>query len=138
MVQFASYLRCVLAKTRLIFSRIKGPTEFLRTPGSNTRNNAAKIYWTKNVEKGCEMYHGKLEKLNILQNIICIISCKITLPFLLYFESMYYKYLPCQILSHDFDEKSDFLNYEFSTRLPAITQFKNGRVRKRELGQGRM
>ena len=67
MVQFASYLRRVLAKTRLIFSRIKGPTEFLRTPGSNTRNNAAKIYWTKNVEKGCEMYHGKLEKLNILQ-----------------------------------------------------------------------
>ena len=33
---------------------------------------------------------------------------------------MYYKYLPCQILSHDFDEKSDFLNYEFSIRLLAI------------------
>ena len=33
--------------------------------------------------------------------------------FFLYFES----------LSHDFDEKSDFLNYEFSIRLPAITQF---------------
>ena len=41
---------------------------------------------------------------------------------------MYYKYLPCQILSHDFDEKSDFLNYEFSVRLPAITRFKNGQV----------
>ena len=54
--------------------------------------------------------------------------------FFLYFESMYYKYLPCQILSHDFDEKSDFLNYEFLIQLPAITQFKNGRVQKRELG----
>ena len=52
--------------------------------------------------------------------------------FLLYFESMYHKYLPCQILSHDFDEKSDFLNYEFSIRLPAITRFKNGLVQKRE------
>ena len=48
--------------------------------------------------------------------------------FFLCFESMYYKY---QILSHDFDEKSDFLNYEFSIRLPAITQLKNGRVQKR-------
>ena len=42
--------------------------------------------------------------------------------FFLYFESMYYKYLPCQSLSHDFDEKSDFLNYEFLVWLPAITQ----------------
>ena len=58
--------------------------------------------------------------------------------FFLYFESMYYKYLPCQILSHDFDEKSDFFEYEFSIRLPAIAQFKNGLVQKRELGQGRM
>ena len=41
-------------------------------------------------------------------------------------------YLPCQILSHDFDEKSDFLNYEFSIRLPAITQFKSGLVQERE------
>ena len=48
-----------------------------------------------------------------------------------YSESMYYKYPPCQILSHDFDEKSDFLNYEFSIRLPAITQLKNDRVQKR-------
>ena len=39
--------------------------------------------------------------------------------FFLYFESLYYKYLVCQI----FDEKSDFLNYEFSILLPAITQF---------------
>ena len=46
---------------------------------------------------------------------------------------MYYRYLPCLILSHDFDEKSDFLNYEFSKRLPAITQFKNGLVQRREL-----
>ena len=51
---------------------------------------------------------------------------------------MYYRYLPCLILSHDFDKKSDFLNYEFSKRLPAITQFKNGLVQKRELGRGRM
>ena len=42
--------------------------------------------------------------------------------FFLHFESTNYKYLPCQILGHDFDEKSDFLNYEFSIRLPAITQ----------------
>ena len=51
--------------------------------------------------------------------------------FFLHFESMICKYLPCQILGHDFDEKSDFLNYEFSKRLPAITPFKNGRVQKR-------
>ena len=51
--------------------------------------------------------------------------------FFLYFKSMNYEYLPCQILGHDFDEKSDFLNYEFSIRLPAITQLKNGRVQKR-------
>ena len=55
--------------------------------------------------------------------------------FSLYFESMYYKYLPCQNLSHDCD---DFLNYEFSIRFPAITQFKIGPVQKRELGRGRM
>ena len=56
---------------------------------------------------------------------------KVTLPgpCLLYFESMYYRYLPCLILSHDFDEKFDFLNYESSKRLPSITQFKNGRER---------
>ena len=35
---------------------------------------------------------------------------------------MYYKYQSCLILSHDFDEKSDFFNYELSKRLPAITQ----------------
>ena len=35
--------------------------------------------------------------------------------FFLIFESMYYKYLPCQILSQEFDKKSDFLNYEFSS-----------------------
>ena len=29
-----------------------------------------------------------------------------------YLESMYYRYLPCLILSHDYDEKCDFLNYE--------------------------
>ena len=56
--------------------------------------------------------------------------------FLLSFESMYYKYLPCQILSHDFDEKSDFLNYRFSIQLVAITQFKNDLVQRRELVQG--
>ena len=55
--------------------------------------------------------------------------------FSVYFESMYYKYLPCQNLSHDFD---DFLNYEFSIRFPAITQLKNGPVQKRELGRGTM
>ena len=52
-------------------------------------------------------------------------------PFLFTFQSMNYKYLPCQILGPDFDEKSDFLNYEFSIRLPAITQLKNGQVQKR-------
>ena len=48
-------------------------------------------------------------------------------------ESMNYKYLLCQILSHDFNEKCDFLNNEFSTRLPAIAQLKNGLLLKREL-----
>ena len=33
---------------------------------------------------------------------------KVTFPFLLYFESVYFRYLPCLILSHEFDEKSDF------------------------------
>ena len=47
---------------------------------------------------------------------------------------MYYKYVPCQILSHDFDEKSDFFNYEFPIRLPSITQFKNGLVKKERVG----
>ena len=58
--------------------------------------------------------------------------------FLLHSESMIYKDLPCQILGHDFDEKSEFLDYELSIKLPAIIQFKNGLVQKRELGQGRM
>ena len=44
---------------------------------------------------------------------------------------MIYKYLPCQILSHEFDEKSEFLDFELSIKLPAITQLKNGRVQKR-------
>ena len=60
------------------------------------------------------------------------------LLFLFYIKSMYHKYLPCQILSHKFDEKSHFLNYKFSIRLPTISQFKNGWVQKRELGWGRM
>ena len=51
--------------------------------------------------------------------------------FFLHFESMIYNYLPCQILGHDFNEKSKFLDFELSIKLPAITQFKNGRVQKR-------
>ena len=47
---------------------------------------------------------------------------------------MYYRYLPCLILSHDFDEKSDFLNYEFSNRLPAITQLKKWSSSKEGVG----
>ena len=47
---------------------------------------------------------------------------------------MYYRYLPCQILSHDFDEKSDFYNYEFSIRLPAITQLKMVWLKKERVG----
>ena len=58
------------------------------------------------------------------------------IPFLLYFEStsMYYRYLPCLILSHDFDERSDFLNYESSKRMSAITQFKNWSCSKERVG----
>ena len=48
-----------------------------------------------------------------------------------HFESMIYKYLPCQILGHDFDEKSEFLDFELSIKNAAITQSKNGRVQKR-------
>jgi len=46
---------------------------------------------------------------------------------------MIYNYLPCQILGHDFNEKSEFLDFELSIKVPAIThvQFKNGRVQKR-------
>ena len=36
-----------------------------------------------------------------------------------------------KILGHDFDEKSNFLNYELSIRLPTITQLKNGWVQER-------
>ena len=39
--------------------------------------------------------------------------------FFLYFESMIYNYLPCQILGHDFNEKSEFLDFELSIKLPA-------------------
>ena len=46
---------------------------------------------------------------------------------------MKYKYLPWQILGHDFDEKSEFLDYALSTGLPHITQFKNGRVGSKEV-----
>ena len=56
--------------------------------------------------------------------------------FFFYFEGICHKYIPYQTLSHDFDEKSDFLNYEFSIRLPVIIQFKNGWVQKRELVEG--
>lgn len=48
-------------------SRYKRLTEFLLTPESNKRNNVAKIDQTKKVEKGCEIYHGRLEKFNIPQ-----------------------------------------------------------------------
>ena len=51
--------------------------------------------------------------------------------FFLHFESMIYNHLPCQILGHDFNEKSEFLDFELSIKLPAITQSKNGRVQKR-------
>ena len=44
---------------------------------------------------------------------------------------MIYNYLPSQILGHDFDEKYEFLDYELSLKLPAITQFKNSQVQKR-------
>ena len=54
--------------------------------------------------------------------------------FCLYFERMYYKYLPCQILSHDFDKKSNFLNYEFSIWLPANTQLKKWQTSKERVG----
>ena len=47
---------------------------------------------------------------------------------------MYFKYLPYQVLSHDFDEKSDFLNYEFTIQLPAITQFKKWPSLKERVG----
>ena len=50
--------------------------------------------------------------------------------FFLHFESMIYKYRQYQILGHIFDKKSEFLDYELSIKLPAITQFKNGRVQR--------
>ena len=56
--------------------------------------------------------------------------------FFLYLESMYLKYLPCQILNHDFDDKSDLLNDEFSIRLPAITQFKKWSSSNERVGSG--
>lgn len=56
--------------------------------------------------------------------------------FFLHFESMIYNHLPCQILGHDFNEKSEFLDFELSIKLPAITQLKNGRVQKRSWVEG--
>ena len=44
---------------------------------------------------------------------------------------MIYNYLPCEILGQDFNKKSEFLDFELSIKLPAITQLKNGRVQKR-------
>ena len=47
--------------------------------------------------------------------------------FFLHMESMnYYKYLPCQILGHDFDDKSEFLAYELliiQLSIPVIHTF---------------
>ena len=53
--------------------------------------------------------------------------------FFLHFESMIYNYyyLACQILGHDFKEKSEFLDFELLIKLPAITRLKNGQVQKR-------
>ena len=54
-----------------------------------------------------------LSQLNVTTPLKWYCDQKSPYLFFLYFESMNYKYLPCQILSHDFDEKSDFLNYKF-------------------------
>ena len=50
---------------------------------------------------------------------------------------MIYKYLPCQVLGHDFDGKSEFLDYELSIKLPPFLNSKMVEF-KRELGRGKM
>ena len=49
--------------------------------------------------------------------------------FFLYFESMCYKYLPCQILTNAFEEKSDFLNYDTITRHNSIQKWPSSKER---------
>ena len=44
---------------------------------------------------------------------------------------MIYNYVLCQIFGHDFNEKSEFFDFDLSIKLPAITQFINGLVQKR-------
>ena len=57
--------------------------------------------------------------------------------FFLHFESMIYNYLPRQILVHDFNEKSEFLDIELSINCLPFLNSKMAEL-KRELGRGRM
>ena len=45
MVQFASYLRCILCKTRLIFPRINDPIAYLWKISCCFERNSIWLYW---------------------------------------------------------------------------------------------
>ena len=69
-----------------------------------------------------ELADNGIAKLNVkMVNIEAFALLLFILIYHLHFETMIYKYLPCQILGHDFDEKSEFLDYALSIKLPAIT-----------------
>ena len=53
--------------------------------------------------------------------------------FSLYSDCIFGKIAPCQLLRLKFKNKSDFLSYDFSFKLSAITRFFSSRVALREL-----
>ena len=59
MVQFASYLRRVLCKTRLIFPRINGPIVFDK---GEERNSRSKYGFVGNIQEG---HHASSKTLKI-------------------------------------------------------------------------
>ena len=57
--------------------------------------------------------------------------------FSVYSDFIFGKNAPCQLLRLNFKNKSDFLNYDFSFKLSAITRFCSSRVALRELDRER-
>ena len=79
MVQFASYLRRVLCKTRLIFPRINGPID---TYGSIIRENIGK----SNVSKIGSSSNDDIEDGS--ENVALIIPCRSICPMLVDFSGV--------------------------------------------------
>ena len=62
---------------------------------------------------------------------------KMLFSFSLDSDSMFGKIAPCQLLRLNLKQKSDFLSYDFSFKLSAITRFCSSRVALRELDRER-